>query len=91
MSINRGEVNPLAVLKVRRLNFIPENFSVIKISNNKNIKFLSHWINYNLNSRYAITRNFTISQDNKLIEVIEVGIEDPKELTMLTLSCPHLI
>jgi len=89
--MNRGEVNPLSVLKVRKLSFIPHHFAVIKIKiQSKDIKFLDNWINYHLNSRYAITKNFTINHDNKMIEVIEVGMEDPKELTMLTLSCPHL-
>jgi hypothetical protein len=91
MSLKHGEVNPLSVLKVRKLNFIPHHFAVIKIKiQPKDIKLLDIWINYHLNSRYAITKNFTIGHDNKMVEVIEVGMEDPKELTMLTLSCPHL-
>jgi hypothetical protein len=90
MSIDRDEVNPLSLLKIRRLTFIPAHFAVIKIKNNKNVKFLFHWINYHLNSRYAIIKDFTIDENNKLVEVIKVGIEDPKELTLLTLSCPHL-
>jgi len=90
--MNRGEVNPLSVLQLRKLNFIPQHFTVIKIKIFvKDIKFLDNWINYHLNSRYAIKKNFTINQDNKMIEVIEVGIEDPSELSMLALGCPHLI
>ena len=27
---------------------------------------------------------------NKLITVYEIGMEEPKELTMMSLACPHL-
>lgn len=88
MSLNRGEVNPLSVLGLRKLNFIPEHF--VKISINKLIdtKTLDHWINFNLNSRYAIVKTLSIDSNKKMIEILEIGLEDPKEITMLTLGCP---
>lgn len=90
MSLSRGEVNPLSVLKLRKLNFIPEHFAKLSIDKNIDIKLLDHWINYNLNSRYALTKNLTLDQNKKMVEVVEVGIEDPKELTFLSLGCPYL-
>lgn len=90
MSLKRNEVNPLSVLGLRKLNFIPEHFEKIAI-NNKSLdtKFLENWINYNLNGRYAIIKNL-ILDNNKMIEVIEIGLEDHKEMSMLTLGCPYL-
>ena len=90
MSLNRGELNPLSVLKLRKLSFIPAHFSKLSIGTNIDINLLDHWINYNLNSRYAINKKFVVDQNKKLKEIYEIGLEDKKELTMLTLGCPYL-
>jgi hypothetical protein len=90
MSLSREEVSPLGVLNLRKLSFIPEHFTKIAVGNIVDIKLLDHWINYNLNSRYAIKKQYTVDQNNKMVEVVEIGIEDPKELLMLSLGCPHL-
>ena len=89
MSLNRNQPNPISVLGIRKLNFIPEHFAKITIEKS-DIKMLDHWINYNLNSRYAIRRGLTLDHNKKMVEAIEVGIEDPKEITMLTLGCPFI-
>lgn len=90
MSLSRGELNPLGILKMRKLNFIPEHFSKITTYNFLDVKLLDHWITFNLNSRYAIKRQYVVDSENKMIEALEIGIEDPKEITLLTLGCPHL-
>jgi hypothetical protein len=90
MALNRNEVNPLSVLGVRKLSFIPEHFSKISIDNKSDIKLLDQWINYHLNSRYALKKTFEINETKKIAETIEIGIEDPKELLMLTLGCPYV-
>lgn len=90
MSLKRGEVNALSVLGLRKLNFIPEHFAKITINKTVDTKALDHWINYNLNSRYAISKNLSLDQNKKMVEVLEIGLEDPKEITMLTLGCPYL-
>ena len=51
---------------------------------------LEHWINFNLNGRYAIVNNLVLDQNNKLEQVIEIGLEDPKEVLLLTLGCPYI-
>jgi len=91
MSLSRGSVSPLSVLKMRRLSFIPEHFARITIKDvDRDIKILDQWINYNLNSRYAIRKTIAIDDNNRMIESIEIGLEDPMELTMLTLGCTYL-
>jgi hypothetical protein len=89
MSLSRGEVNPLGVLKLRKLSFIPQHFTKISIDLT-DIKLLDHWINYHLNSRYAIKRTYSLDTNKKLVEVIEVGLEDSREIIMLTLGCPYV-
>ena len=91
MALNRGTVVPLSVLKMRRLSFIPEHFARIKINGiDIDTKILDQWINYNLNSRYAIKKTIAIDEANCIVEAIEIGLEDPMELTMLTLGCTYL-
>jgi hypothetical protein len=90
MSLNRGELNPLSVLGMRKLNFIPEHFARIT-TKNYDIKILDQWINYHLNSRYAIKKKYALESQNKyLTEVLEIGLEDPSEIAILILGCPHL-
>ena len=91
MSLSRGEVNPLGILGLRRLSFIPKHFTTVTVGNDLiDIKLLDHWINYHLNSRYAIKKSLKLDSSKKITEVIEIGIEDPRELTMLTLGCPYV-
>jgi hypothetical protein len=89
MSLSRNEVNPLGVLKLRKLSFIPKHFTKISVELT-DIKLLDHWINYHLNSRYAIKKTFSLDANKKMVEVIEIGLEDPKEILMLTLGCPYI-
>jgi len=90
MSLNRGELNPLDVLGMRKLHFIPEHFSCIKISNIVDIRNVEQWIVYNLNSRYAIQKKLDLDSSNKITTIYEIGLEDPKELILLNLGCTTL-
>ena len=54
------------------------------------IDLIDTWIYQNLDSRYAIVKNLRVDSNNKLVEIQELGIEDPKELTILSLLCPYL-
>jgi hypothetical protein len=91
MALVRGEINPLGVLGMRKLSFIPEHFARITIKIHKSdIKILDQWINYNLNSRYAIKETIVLDESNKMVESIIIGMEDPKEITMFTLGCTKI-
>jgi len=90
MSISRGELNPLGVLELRKLSFVPEHFAKIAVSLQVDSRSIEKWIVTNLNSRYAFQKKFKINQDKKIITMIEIGLEDPKEITMLTLGCQYL-
>jgi hypothetical protein len=92
MALVRNKVNPLNVLGVRKLKHLPPNFAKITLSFEyiHKIKDIDRWIYANLDSRYCIRNIQTVGNDNKLVMVTEVGMEDPKELTFLSLSCPYL-
>ena len=87
MALNRGEVNALSVLGIRKLSFIPQHFSKISIDHRVDLRKLESWILYHLNSRYAIISKFSLDENKKIIPVTEIGLEDSKEITMLTLGC----
>lgn len=90
MSLRRGSLNPLSVLNVRKLKFSPAHFSTLIIKNPPGDLLLEHWINFNLNGRYSIVKKRIVDDNNKIKEVLEIGFEDPSELSLLTLGCPHL-
>jgi hypothetical protein len=90
MSLNKGTLDPLGVLKLKKLNFIPEHFIKITVNNTVDVDLLNQWIEYHLNSRYAIKKAIVIDSQNKMKEIIEIGLENPKEMLLLTLGCPYL-
>ena len=90
MSLNRGTINALGLLGLRKLSFIPEHFTKLSIEHRFNVKDIEHWIEYNLNSRYAIREGYGLDTNRKLKVTTEIGIEDPKELTMLAIGCKNL-
>jgi hypothetical protein len=90
MALNRGKVNALNVLGLRKLSFIPGHFSKVSIDHKFDIKTVEQWIEFNLNSRYAIQVKYSLDNNRKMISVTDIGMEDPKELTMLSLGCQHL-
>ena len=69
---------------------MPPNFSKIVLKENVNVKLVDLWIYQNLDSRYCILKTTGIDDQNKMVTRFEVGIEEPKELTMFSLGCPHL-
>lgn len=90
MALNRGEVNPLNVLGVRKLPYVPFHFAKTYTENLKDIYEIDDWIYTNLNSRYCIKKTHKLDKNNKISEVCEIAVEDPKELSMLSLGCPYL-
>lgn len=89
MGIYKNDVNPLNVLGMRRLNRIPPNFTRFQVKKFIDMRELDRWIYLNLNSRYCVKKS-TAVVENKLTTIIEVGIEDPKEISMMTLACPYI-
>lgn len=88
MALTKGHINPLNIADARRLNYIPKHFA--KMSFTASASVIDAWVYQNLDSRYAIVKNLKLDSNNKLVEVHELGVEDAKELTILSLSCPHL-
>lgn len=90
MPLSRDQLNPLGILGLRKLNFIPIHFATVIIKKTVDINLLEYWIIYHLNSRYAIRTCMTLDDTTNITSVLEIGLEDPKEISMLTLGCPFL-
>jgi hypothetical protein len=90
MALVRGTVNPLNVLGIRKLPYVPLHFARTHTENLKDINNIDNWIYKNLNSRYCIKKTHMVDSKNKISEMCEIAMEDPRELTMLTLGCPYL-
>ena len=90
MALVKGKVNPFNVLGVRKLSYIPKHFTIMTIPKKHSVDDLDFWIYQNLDSRYAIVENLKVDNNNRITEVHEIGVEDAKELTMLSLTCPYL-
>jgi hypothetical protein len=92
MALVRNRVNALNVLGLRKVKHLPPNFNKMTLSLDyiHKLKDIDRWIYANLDSRYCIRQVQTVNNDNKMVMVIELGVEDPKELTFLSLSCPYI-
>ena len=90
MSLIKGSVNPLNVLGVRRLSYMPKHFTRMTLGDSANWDKIDSWIYQNLDSRYSIIKTLRVDSNNKMIEIHELGVEDAKELTILSLTCPYL-
>lgn len=91
MSLNRNQVNPLGVFDKRKLSWMPLHFSKITLEDlYLDVCMIESWILYNLNSRYAIIFSQGLDEKRKFIQVISIGFEDQKELTMFNLGCQYL-
>jgi hypothetical protein len=90
MALKNKEINPLSVLNARRLGFIPFHFEKISLSKKLDIKLLEDWIEFNLNSRYAIKNIYMLDKDRKIVNGVLIGFENPKETTIFSLTCPYL-
>ena len=93
MALSRNKVNALNALNLRKLKYIPPNFAKMNIPFEyiHKAKEIDRWIYTNLDSRYCLRKvQYVDPAVNKLYTAYEIGVEDPKELTMLSLGCPYL-
>lgn len=90
----KKKINPLNVLKMRRVDFCPLHFETITISLAYNLSnVLNEWIFENLSGRYYIGDTIELTTDNaspQLHKKIKIGFENNKELSYFMLACPLL-
>lgn len=84
--------NPLDVLGLREVVFLPDHFDYFDIPFRYNLEeCVRDWISVNLKGRYFLGKNINLDkQTNKLVNTLTIGFEDPKELSYFMLGCPFL-
>lgn len=84
------DLNPIDVLKQRKLRTNPPHFSKTKISENEIFDGIEDWIRDKLKGRYFVGKIPSIDKTGNLRSTMFVGFEDQKELTYFMLACPLL-
>jgi hypothetical protein len=84
------DLNPIDVLKQRKLKTLPPHFSKIKITDFEIFEGIEDWIQTKLKGRYCIVKHPTIDSNEHLKSSLVIGFEEQKELTYFMLACPIL-
>jgi len=83
--------NPLNLFDLRRTELPPPYFDYVSVDFTYNLdNAIVHWIEKNLKGRFFVGRTSGIDSSNKVEQVLKIGFEEPKELSMFMLACPHL-
>lgn len=84
-------LNPLNVLKKRKVSHLPVHFSKMKINDGDLFdEKVENWIISKLSGRYSLVHLPAINEDNTLRVSAFVGFENHKELTYFALACPYI-
>jgi len=84
------ELNPIDVLKQRKVTTISTQFKRVKISEIDLFEGLEEWVRLKLKGRYYIAKQPSIDSSGNLKSNTYIGFEESKELTYFMLACPHL-
>ena len=84
------DLNPIDVLKQRKLKTLPPHFSKIKITDYEIFEGVEDWVKIKLKGRYCVVKYPSIDQSGNLKSTTFLGFENQKELTYFMLACPHL-
>jgi hypothetical protein len=84
------DLNPIDVLKQRKLKTLPPHFSKMKISEAELFEGIEDWVKTKLKGRYCLVRSPRIDESGNLKSSTYIGFEQQKELTYFMLACPNL-
>jgi hypothetical protein len=84
------DLNPLDVLKQRKLTIVPAHFKKIVVTDSELFEGIEDWVKKKLKGRYFIARQPSIDKNGSLRSTNFIGFEDQKELTYFMLACPLL-
>ena len=82
------DLNPIDVLKQRKLSTMPPHFKKVKITEFEIFEGLEDWVRTKLKGRYCIAKQPGIDKTGSLRTTVYLGFEDQKELTYFMLACP---
>jgi hypothetical protein len=84
------DLNPLDVIKKRKLNYMPPHFLKVQVNDFDLFEdSLENWIVNKLKGRYSLIRIPSVDENKSLKLTNFLGFEDHKEITYFTLACPY--
>ena len=84
------DLNPLNIIKKRKLTSVPPSFLKVQINDFDLFDDdQENWIISRLRGRYSIVKLPFIDENGGLKLANFVGFEDHKEITYFTLACPY--
>tara|TARA_B100001287_G_C22347113_1_gene373397 strand:- start:146 stop:454 length:309 start_codon:yes stop_codon:yes gene_type:complete len=94
MRLLAQEPNPLNVLDIRELDYIPIHFEKLRLKSelyygSEKVELIKRWIYNNLSSRFCMVQDLEIL-DNKIEQIYILGFEDASESSFFSLACPVL-
>ena len=84
------DLNPLEVLRERKLTTVAPHFAQLSLSDSEIFTGIEDWVKFKLKGRYYICRVPSVDSDGNLKSSYVIGFEDQKELTYFMLACPQL-
>ena len=91
MLTKTGIPNALNYFGIRELSVAPPHFEYITLKQNYNLEdAIRKWILKNLKSRFFIGKKIDLDKENTITSMVNLGFEDPKELSYFMLACPLL-
>lgn len=85
------DLNPIDVLKQRKLSTTPPHFKKAEVPESTIFdSSIDDWIRNKLKGRYYLLRQPGIDRTGRVRSATVVGFEDSKELTYFMLACPLL-
>ena len=92
MFTKTNQVNPLNLFDCRKFTKKHDGLEYLKLDFdwNDNEDILEKWIIENLKGRFYIGKHLDVDQDGKIKNIILVGFENSKELSLFNLSCPFI-
>jgi hypothetical protein len=84
--------NPLNFFEARQVQVLPPHFESVAIGLRLyNLEdSITKWITDNLSGRFYVGSQTILDTQKQYQKVLQVGFEDPKELSYFSLACPFL-
>ena len=88
--LRHGEVNPLAVFGLRRVDHCPPHFIQVMFDSKVSAKDLSDWVYSNTEGRFYIGDRYATNDDNTIFMSKCVSFEIPGEATYFALQLDQI-
>jgi hypothetical protein len=83
--LKHGEINPLNVFGLRRLDYCPPHFSKVPFTNYVDVKVITDWIYENFSGRFCVIDEYQDTASGSSAMIKCAGFEELGEASMFAL------